>query len=428
MGEALRLYLYRLRRLQGNARLFLLNAVLAGFATSISGLFFNLYIDSLGMSRDFLGTLQALSPLVTLFLALPSGLLADRIGRKPALLLGRAGSACVLILFTLTVSPVAMVGLHLVRAIFDFLYQVTAGAFMVESSSAEERMTLFSAGYGLPALVGAAGYFVGGYLPGLFSLLLGLGRVSAYRATLWTVAALELLCLLPLGALAGRPRAETGGREALPEAPRAVRQELRAQAPFLRRYLATIAIAYLGAALVIPYLNLFFRDRFHLPDATLGWVFAVSQGVTGLLIALAPLVADRWGRIRGMTLTGLASIPLVLVIGFAPWPAVAVGAFWLRAGLMRIGNPLYDAFYLEHFSPRTRATASSLNQMAFNIGWALGSRLSGRVQDRYGYAPLFFGTALFYLLFLGLAYRFFAREDRKGGDGPTGVAPLKGTA
>lgn len=414
MGEALRLYLCRLRRLEGNARLFLVNAVLAGFATSISGLFFNLYIDSLGMSRDFLGTLQALSPLITLFLALPSGLLADRMGRKATLLLGRAGSALVLILFTLTSAPFMMIGLHLLRALFDFLYQITAGAFMVENSTPEERMTLFSAGYGLPALVGAAGYFAGGYLPGLFSLLLGLARTPAYRATLWTVAVLELLCLVPLAGLTpARPRPLPAAQENGPNVRRVSHKELRAQAPFLRRYLATIVIAYLGAALVIPYLNLFFRDRFHFRDATLGWVFAVSQAVTGFLITLAPLVADRWGRIRGMTLTGLASIPLVLVIGFAPWPAVAVGAFWIRGGLMRIGNPLYDSFYLEHFSPRTRATASSLNQMAFNIGWALGSRLSGHVQDRYGYAPLFYGTALLYLLFLGLAYLFFAREERR---------------
>lgn len=430
MPPGLRAHTARLGDLNRNAKLYLLAVLLSGLSSSIYALFFNLYVDGRGLSRAFLGTLRALPPLLSILLALPAGVLSDRIGRKRALLLSRTGSTAALILFVLAPSPHLMLLAHLLRGLCQALYVVTAAAFMVESSTATERTTLFSASYGLATLAGFLGNLGGGYLPDLFSGAFGLGsRVQAYWATLWGAAGLELLAVLPLLFL-------TPGGQALLDRPRIKLKELRGHLGFLSRFLLTILIGFTGASLVIPYFNLFFRDRFGFDDPTLGWVFAVSRGITGVIITLAPLLSDRWGRIRSMTITGLLSIPLLLVIGFVPLPAIAVGAFWLRAGLMRIGNPLYDSFYLEHFPAAQRATASSLQQMVCNSGLALGSWLSGQLQEqppgwalgqllscrllpaddcpityRPAYGMLFVLTVLLYTGFLLLVYRFFARED-----------------
>ncbi len=430
MLSALRRYRHNLRGLQHNARLYLLSVLLGGLGVSIYGLFFNLYVDALGMSRQFLGNLQALSPLLNLVLALPMGLLSDRIGRKRALVIAKAGSLLTLAGFLLARSPGEMFLFFLLKGALEALFVVTEAAFMVENSNTQDRTALFSLSYGLATLVGFLGNVGGGYLPRFWGDLLGLsGPALPLGATLWVTVGLQGLALLPLLALRPPPQVQTAGRLDF--------RRLWEQAGFLARFLLTILIGFGGAALVIPYLNLFFRDRFNFSPETLGWIFALSQGITGLILMLAPLLAERWGRIRSMTMTGLASIPLLLLIGLSPLPWIAVGALWLRAGLMRIGNPLYDAFYLERFDREERATASSLQRMAFNLGWAGGSWLSGQLQERAGgwplarrlsdhllgpigqeipygpaYVLLFLLTALAYLVFLSLVYLFFARQDR----------------
>jgi len=43
----------------------------------------------------------------------------------------------------------------------------------------------------------------------------------------------------------------------------------------------------------------------------------------------------------------LASIPFLLSIGFAPFFWLSASAFWIRAALMNMGSPLYEAFAME---------------------------------------------------------------------------------
>ncbi len=388
--------------------------LLSGLAANVQSLFFNLYVQERGASRQALGALNAIPSLLSLLLALPAGLLADRIGRKRAMLVSRIGSTAALAGFVLAPSLPWMFLFQFLTGAFDVLMVVTAAAFMVENSAPAERNTLFSAHYGLSTLVGLFGYLGGGYLPGLLSRVLGLGSpATSYQATLGVAALISLVSILPLASLAP-PSAQSAIRRAKPAE---LWRLFSARSHFLVPFLGTVLLSYLGAALVIPYLNLFMRYRFGLDDPTLGRMFAIAQGVTGLMILLAPFLADRWGRIRSMVWTGLASIIPMLAIGFVPLPGVALVAFWLRAGLIRIGNPLYDAFYLEHFGAEERATASSLQQMAFYVGWSGGHLLSGQVRERWGdasYPALFVLTAVFYTLFLVLVYLFFAREDRPG--------------
>ena len=78
----------QIRVLNKPARLFLLAIFLDGLLFAGWNLFFNLYIVSAGYSRDFLGLLNAAPSLSALILAVPMGLLSDRIGRKRAMMLG----------------------------------------------------------------------------------------------------------------------------------------------------------------------------------------------------------------------------------------------------------------------------------------------------------------------------------------------------
>src|SRR5690606_39177535 len=89
--RATRRYLQQLASFSRNARLFLLSTVITGFGYSIYMLIFNLFVDSQGYSRQFLGELQSMPNLIALLSALPAGVLVDQIGRKRAMNLANLG-------------------------------------------------------------------------------------------------------------------------------------------------------------------------------------------------------------------------------------------------------------------------------------------------------------------------------------------------
>jgi MFS family permease len=171
-----------------------------------------------------------------------------------------------------------------------------------------------------------------------------------------------------------------------------------------------IVIAF-GAGLIFPFLNLFYKERFGVSDAALGWVFGITSVVAALMMFASGILAERWGTIRAMLVARTISTPMMLIIGFVPSFPVVVAAHWIRSGLMRLGEPLYMAFAMEQFDENERATGSSLMRMSWDVGWAAGPALSGLVQVYAGFGPLFVATVVFYALSLTLVYLFFWRQS-----------------
>jgi MFS family permease len=286
---------------------------------------------------------------------------------------------------------------------------VSSAPFLMENSTEDERNTLFSAHFGLTTLVGFVGTFVGGYLPTLFGGLLNVDIESpaAYGTTLAVTVALSALSLIPVLMIREQPRqAAASLRSFLPW--RNIGDPKMAG----RIFLPEIVIS-MGAAILIPYMNLFFKETYPITDKTLGTLFAVSSVITGVATLASPALAARWGRIRALVFTQLASVPFLLLIGFSGVFWVSGVSFWVRAALMNMGNPLYSAFAMEQFEERERATISGLNGMAWNIGWTVGPFLSGYMQAHpsIGFPPIFLITCSFYILASVLEKAFFQRLD-----------------
>ncbi|HSJ57355.1 MAG TPA: MFS transporter, partial [Anaerolineae bacterium] len=179
-----------------------------------------------------------------------------------------------------------------------------------------------------------------------------------------------------------------------------------------RIFVPNIVIS-MGAAILIPYMNLFFKETYPISDKVLGTIFAVSSVVTGVATLAAPALAGRWGRIRSLVFTQLTSIPFLLLIGFSGMFWVSAAAFWMRAALMNMGNPLYSAFAMQQFTERERATVSGLMGMSWNLGWTIGPYLSGYMQEHpdIGFKPIFIITCTLYIVASVLEKRFFQRLD-----------------
>ncbi|HSJ52286.1 MAG TPA: MFS transporter [Anaerolineae bacterium] len=409
--RATRRYLQRLASFGRNARLFLLSTVITGLGYSIYMLIFNLFVDSQGYSRSFLGELQSMPNLIALLSALPAGVLVDRIGRKRAMNLANAGRLVAYLGIVFSPGPWSLRLSMVVFGVAQSLWMVSAAPFMMENSKEEERNALFSANFGLQTLVGFFGTLLGGYLPTIFGNALGAGVESpeAYAATLSTTVLLGVLAVVPVLMIEEEARPAGAGarvRSFLPW------RNLASPRLAARIFLPNIIIS-MGAAILIPYMNLFFKETYAISDKLLGTLFAVSSVVTGVTTLASPLLADRWGRIRALVFTQLTSIPFLLLIGFSGIFWLSGLAFWVRAALMNMGNPLYSAFAMEQVAEGERATVSGLMGMSWNIGWTIGPFVSGFMQSHpdIGFQPIFVITCTLYIVASVLEKRFFQRTD-----------------
>jgi predicted MFS family arabinose efflux permease len=177
-------------------------------------------------------------------------------------------------------------------------------------------------------------------------------------------------------------------------------QQRAVQPPGSGRMLIPIAFNFLlvgcGAGLVVPFMNLYFRDRFGCSSGQIGAYFAIASIVTAVAGLAAPVVARRFGTLRTAVALELLSLPFLVTMGAETLLTVAVGAFWLRAMLMQAGTPLLNSFVMEALPPGLRARSTSVNNLVWNLGWAASAGGAGALIARWGYAIPFYLTAALY--------------------------------
>lgn len=410
--EVVREYFQTTADFSRNAKLFLGSMFLAGLSFSAFGVIFNLYLVEAGFREGFIGNLLSVGALAMSLLALPAGLLADRIGRKRSLLLsGFVVSAFVLVRATtlkgdLLLTASALSGLGAAFA------AVTSAPFLMENSTPEERTHLFSINFSATLIASVIGNALGGKLPDLFRFLLSdLTRLQAYRLTLVTSALLSFSSLIPMlfvreeGSEAGEKKARPSWRE---------REDLVTITKFSVNNLLIGA----GAGLVIPFFNLYFAKRFGATSTQIGLYFSGSQVITASAVLLGPIAARRFGKIKTIVYAQMLSLPfLVLLGGLERYLVFAVLAFWLRACLMNMSGPLSSAMSMEMIPENKRATAASLLNMSWNLSWAGTTALSGHIMQNpgitigriflAGYSIPYYLTAILYFLATTTFYFFF---------------------
>lgn len=403
-----RLYLDKVRLFRPNARLYLASLIVSGVAYGIYGLLFNFYVLSLGYNEALLGQLLTTSSLVALLSALPAGYVSDRVGRKRALFLSSLMTTAAVVGLVTWRSVTGFFAMSLVLGLAQSLSGVTLGPFLMENSGEAERTYLFSISFGLNMLASFVGNWIGGGMPAWIGHIAAVSATSAvaYRWSLVVVAGIAALALIPLSLLRSHPGAqEDEGRNLSPF------QYARQNPRLLGKLISPLLVTSLGAGLLMPFMNVFFRRTYQSSDAAIGTLFAAGSLAMGIGLLVAPPLADKYGKIAVVVLTQALSIPFLILLGFAPWFWLSATAYLVRLALMNMSNPVYQTFVMEEVRQEARATVASLVSMSWNVGWSFSPTISGWLQVHYGFAPVFLGTITTYIIAIYLYWRFFyARE------------------
>jgi len=399
-------YLSKVRAFSPNARLYLLTVIITGTALGIFRLLQNFYVLSLGFDEALLGKLITTNSLTALIVALPVGYLGDLLGRKISLILG--GLLISLSIIGMVIWPVVSVfyALSVVRGFAQSLRGITMAPFLMENSGEKERTYLFSFSMGLTTLSGFAGNWIGGYLPTWLGSQMGVSATSssAYGAAIFIMAVLFALGMIPLLFIT---RNILGSDERSVFAP--VRFILD-HPGLVGKLVGPMLIIALGAGLVMPFMNVFFRTVHNQSDQVIGSLFAWGSLAMGLGLLIAPALADRFGKIRVVVLTQGLSVPFLILLGFSPAFWMSASAYYVRLALMNMSTPIYETFVMEQVDPSSRALVASLTSMSWSFGWAFSPSISGVLQVRYGFGPPFLGTITLYIISISLIWLFFLRN------------------
>jgi len=369
-------------------------------------LLFNFYVLSLGFDEALLGSLITTSSMAALLAALPMGYLADLIGRKNSLLISGGLLSFSIAAMVLWPGQGMFYAMNVVSGLAQSLAAVTMAPFLMENSGERERTYLFSFSSGLQMAMASVGNWIGGYLPTWVSGRLEVSPTSspAYGGALIIVAITLGFALIPL-VFIRVSRLDRSRRSVFAPISFAAKQPA-----LLTKLVLPLLVTSIGAGLIMPFMNVFFRVVHNQPDPVIGSLFAWGSLAMGLGLLIAPPLADRMGKIQLVVITQALSIPFLILLGFSPVFWVSALAYYVRLALMNMSTPVYQTFVMEHVEPEARATVASLVSMAWNFGWAFSPTISGYLQVRYGFGPPYLGTIILYVISIVLYWVFFWRD------------------
>jgi MFS family permease len=403
MANVVKIYWKRIKQFSPNARLYLASAIITGAALGVYRLLFNFYVLSLHMDENVAGQLTSVNSTTALLLALPMGYLADILGRKKSFILG--GVLVALAIGGMVIWPVKtmLFAMSIIIGAAQSLSAVTMAPFLLENSGVEERTYLFSLGSGAQMTASFVGNSIGGNLPSWIAARQGIEATSstAYAGALAIVAAVSTLGLIPYFFMR-TPKLKKSERALFAPLAYAAKQPA-----LLTKLILPMLVTSIGAGLLMPFMNIFFRVVYHKPDPVIGNLLAWGALAMGIGLIIAPPIADRTGKIQLVVITQGLSIPFLAMLGFAPWFAMSAFAYYIRIALMNMSGPVYQTFVMEHVESDARATVASLVSMANSFGWAFSPSISGWLQVNYGFGPVFAGVLLLYTISVYLYWKFF---------------------
>jgi MFS family permease len=152
-----------LRKLPRNLQLFIL--VSAVFALGNFGYaFLILKAKNIGFTDDVTLLLYVLFYVVYTLFTIPAGVLSDRVGRKPVLLIGYTLFAVTAVALLFTSALVPLIAVFILYGVFFGMIDGVQRAFVVDLAPSELKGTALGTFYTATGLIALPGGFIAGYL------------------------------------------------------------------------------------------------------------------------------------------------------------------------------------------------------------------------------------------------------------------------
>jgi MFS transporter, DHA1 family, multidrug resistance protein len=367
-----------------------------------------LYARSFGVLQSAIGLAIAIYGLARFLVAVPTGQLADRFGRRATLVLGGLVTAVGNVMCAYAPNFPALVGARFVAGAGAAMILVSGVIVLADITTPAHRGRTMAIYQGVFTFAVGVGPLPGGFLAERF----GLHAPFVVYAVAGLLAACVAWVGIPETRALRRPEA-TAGATVMPRFGAQIRM-LTAHTGFMLVSLIsfTSAVARTGALFnVIPVLA---HDRLALTTEHIGLGLAVAS-VVGLALAYpAGVLVDRFGRkvvIVPSTIVSGISLLLFLVAPSYGWFLAGCVAWSVAVGV----SGAAPAAYAADVAPAgMNAAAMSAYRMLSDLGYVIGPIALGAITDVFGSDTALAATAAL-LVAVAVLFARFAPETYGGG-------------
>lgn len=343
-----------------------------GLAGAIPWTLLTLYLDRLEFNKEQIGATEAAWSWGQALIALPAALFLGRLPTRWLLMVFAAFAGLMQILLPWAGSFAGIALCSFLGGLSWAVHNVVVAPFLYRNTGKEERATVFGLVDAVHTIMAVMGSFAAGRLVVVLTRQMG-SETTALAWVLTLAGILPILGVIPYG----RIREVTPLRTARPP----LWLALRNHRGTIARFAVPAALLGLGSGATVPFLALYFQDRFDFSPGDVGNLFALGQAFMTMGFLISPLVLHRLGFVRSMVGFELASIPFFLCLAFTQTLPVAVGAFLLRGALMNSSGPIQRNFMMSAVPEEARTVMNGLQTFLWGMGWVIGPWIGGRVLD-----------------------------------------------
>ena len=371
-----------------------------------------------GLSLGAIGAVFAVHSAVAIALEVPSGALADLVGRRRVLLAGAALTAVSLLVFAAAESVPAFMASVALLAAGRALISGSLEAWYVDSLRLLDPAAPLSHGLSRGSAAEGVAMAVGSLISGGLVTLAGPahdggGAFSGYGIAALAGALAAIGYLIAIAALvdeqyrrAGAPARPTPVRGRLAQIAATARDEFRASVAVRVVVVTGIALGMSFTAVELLW-QPHFADLLRDPDThgvAFGALAAGSMFAAGAGAALSPRVRRSVGLRSGYLVALALGAVSVAVLGAPAAVAVFVPLYLLAYLTMGVADPMHFELLNDAVGPTARATLISAEALATQAGALVANLAVGALASTHG-APLVWlaAGALLGLTVLGVA-------------------------
>ncbi len=367
-----------------------------------------IYFYLLGFSEVEVGLLLSLATAVSAIHHIVFGMLSDRYGRKPFLVLGGVFSTLRMVIFAIS-SDFWMLALGQgIGAMGEGAGagQPVVSGYIADKTDIMDRAPVFSTLAVSNALAATGGSLLAG-LPKYFEVSLGVDMVAAHQLLFWVGALGGLISILTiLPARDVKPiRVEEG------EEPSGLGRGR--SWGVIARFSLVRATSGLGWSFIESLLSLYFYIRFGVAGEVLGPVYAAARFMSVFSYVLVPAAVDRFGDIPTIVASRFASAALTVAFSMSssfPLAVVLMVAFRI---VMMFSMPIRQTFATGIVDPEETATAIGVSNFARMGARTLAPTAAGYMFEAISLTmPFLVGSAL--IVANGALFWAFFRPGKQG--------------
>lgn len=403
-------YINRIFNLSNNAKNFLICIILNFVNLGAIQVILGLYILQLGYTEKFFGLAVAARILATGLMAIPAGILYNKIGARKLLISASLLASLTVIIQGLTSEKFLILGANFVYGSAFAVLFVLIGPFLSRNSKQQEREELFSFNFVLMSVARMFGSFLVGLLPGIYIYIIAALKSTnllVYRYVLFTLGIISLLAIIPVLFITNNK--EVNKNQKPKKDPNFINGLKTAKIGKLGLYKFLLGI---GGGLIAPYFSIFLAQKLGATTSQIGIIMFVYRVTIAIALFLTPYLIKKAGKVKSVGIAQVSSLPFLLVIVLVPNFAVATMAFLIRGALMGMTRPIASDFAMEITNDSQQTATSSFMRATKSVARSGSATMAGWVISNYGFTATYILTFIFYLAGAFLFVKSFLKLEQ----------------